>query len=246
MLIDACRMLLRMLPCAYVSMLIWLYVPELTTCGDMSLPTASVSTDLRVARERAARGSYYHAAAIVDVFSMMTIILASSKRAGYHDLRGYSRWVPVLMLSSGIAFRARYTHCVPNDPECCDGLGCPTTSYSVDLAGCAAQGPVDSFYIDWHDRNNWCALPRWYQTTNAASLCGGLQNTPDVSSCYRYGCSALAPTRYYGARMLIWCSTLFAIMALVPYAPLVASTPRVQRRPPSLVPLGQGLHVKGA
>lgn len=220
MLIDGCRMLLRMLPFAHISLLLWLYVPEITTCSDMELPTASVSNDLQVARERAARGSYFYAAAIVDVFSMIAIVLSSSVRAGYHDLRGYGRWIPVLMLASGIAFRARYTHCVPNDPECCDGLGCPTTSFSTDFAGCSSQGPFDAFYIDWHDRNNWCALPLWYQTTNAASLCGGLQNTPDVASCYRYGCSALAPARYNGVRMVIWSSTLFAVLALVPYQKL--------------------------
>lgn len=211
------RLMVRMLPFAHVMLLAWLLVPEFTACSDMRLPVIHRGSDLETARFRASRGSYFYAAAGIDLFCMIVIVCVSSKRSGAHDLRGAMRWVPALMVASNIAFRARYTFCAPNDTECCDGLQCPISSYSTDFAGCASNQEFDSFYIDWRDRSNWCAIPKWYQTSNAATLCNGLQNTPDVASCYRYGCSTLSPERYNGVRIVIALSFLFALFSLLPY-----------------------------
>lgn len=212
MLVESCRALLPMMACAHVVLLLWVHVPEITACSDMQLPTVSRISDLVVARNRASNGVWFYAASFVDVVSMAYVLLVSSPSAGRHDVRGYSRWVPAAMLVSTIAFRARYMFCTPNDPECCESLQCPTTDFTVALPGCSAS----TFAVDWHSRQSWCPIPSWY-TSHAAEVCNGLGNTPDVASCYRYGCSALAPLQYNGTRLIMWSSILFAVLSLVPY-----------------------------
>ena len=212
MLIESCRALLPMMACAHVILLLWVHVPEITACSDMHLPTASRIPDVVVARDRASRGVYFYAASFIDVISMAYLTLVSSPSAGRHDVRGYSRWVPAIMLASTISCRARYMFCTPHDPECCESQQCQPTAFAVALPGCAAN----TFAVDWHDRQSWCPMPGWY-SSHAAEVCSGLGNTPDVASCYRYGCSALAPLQYNGTRMIMWSSILFSLLSLVPY-----------------------------
>lgn len=220
MLSDVARALVRVLPVMHAVLCVWLYVPEFTTCKNMNLPYEIVANDLDVARARAKRGSYFHGATVIDLFGMILIVVASQKRVARHDLTGLARWLPVCMMSSNIAFRARYTFGWADDPESCDGLQCPTSRYSLDMSGCYNADSLYTFEVDWRNRDNWCALPHWYQTTNAASVCRGLENTPDVSSCYRYGCTKSVPHRYVAVRMVIMSSFLFALVCLVPYSRL--------------------------
>ena len=218
MIPEICRALLPMLACAHLSLLLWTIVPELTVCSGMALPAASVVTDVTIARERAARGSYFNAAALVELLGMAAVVFGSSKRSMRHDLAGKSRWLPALMIVTNMSCRARFVYSTPHDAESCRALNCPTTPYSAQLPGCQAASGVDAFYIDWNDRENWCPMPRWYrEQPYAAALCGGLVATPDVASCYRYGCSAMTSGRYNSVKVLIWSSLLFSILALVPY-----------------------------
>ena len=212
MLIEVCRALLPIMACAHVILSLWVYVPEITACADMHLPTVSRLNDLIEAQDRASKGVYFYAALCIDIVCMVYITLVSSPSAGRHDIRGYSRWVPAIMLVSTISFRARYMYCTPHDPECCESLQCPTTAFAMSMPGCTAN----TFPVDWHDRQSWCAMPSWY-TSHAAKVCGGLASTPDVASCYRYGCSPLVPVQYNGTRVIMWSSILFALLSLVPY-----------------------------
>jgi len=231
MIPEICRALLPMLACAHLSLLLWTIVPELTVCSGMALPAASVVTDVTIARERAARGSYFNAAALVELLGMAAVVFGSSKRSMRHDLAGKSRWLPALMIVTNMSCRARFVYSTPHDAESCRALNCPTTPYSAQLPGCQAASGVDAFYIDWNDRENWCPMPRWYrEQPYAAMLCGGLVGTPDVASCYRYGCSEMMAGRYNSVPVLIWSSFLFSIVALVPYTQVgsTASKPGAQ------------------
>ena len=221
MVVDFSRALLRMMLFVHLALLLWISVPEVTACSGMDLPSFSNIGDVATARDRASRGAYFYLAPFIDVLAMAYIVSRSDPSPGRHDLRGYHRLVPGVMLVSTIAFRARYMYCTPNDPECCGSLQCPTTEYSLDLPGCPST-PGRDFPIDWNDRMSWCAMPSWYKDTEAARECGGLSVLPDVASCYRYGCSALVPVQYNGTRMIMWSSIVFAILALVPYEPRAA------------------------
>lgn len=216
MVVDFSRALLRLLLFAHLALLLWLSVPEITACSGMELPVKANPTDLVTARDRVSRGTYFYLASFIDVFAMVYIVSRSERVPGRHDLRGYSRLVPGVMLASTVVFRARYKYCTPNDPECCGSLNCPTTSSSLGLSGCP-DTPGRDFPINWNDRKSWCAMPSWYKDTDAATVCGGLAVLPDVASCYRYGCSSLVPVQYYGTHMIMWSSIVFAILALVPY-----------------------------
>lgn len=218
MLSDVARALVRILPVMHAALCVWLYVPEFGTCENMNLPYEMVSNDLTIARTRAKEGTYFHAATAIDLLSMMLIVAAFRVHGARHDLYGLARWLPVVMLVSNLAFRVRYTFGTSEDRESCGGLKCPVSRYSMDMEGCYNSDLLYTFEVDWRDRDNWCALPRWYQLTNAASVCRGLENTPDVASCYRYGCTKSVPHRYVGVRMIIMSSFLFAIAALVPYS----------------------------
>lgn len=222
MLSKSCRALVPMMACAHIVVLIWVYVPEITACRNMQIPTATRMLDLAVAQARSSRGVWFYAACFIDVISMAYITLVSSPLAGKHDIRGYSRWVPALMIASTISLRARYMFCTPNDPECCESLQCPLDTNIVTLPGCSAD-TYAAFQIDWNERQNWCPMPKWYDS-HAAKVCSGLANTPDVASCNLYGCSPLVPLQYYGARVIMWNSLLFAVVSLVPYRTLAERT----------------------
>lgn len=218
MLSDTCRAVLPILAAAHLSILLWVNMPEMYSCANISLPAVAVLTDVTVSRDRAARGVYFHAASIVELVLMAYIVVRSRRVVKRHDLDGGDRWVSVLLIVVNMVARARYVYSTPLDMESCDSLMCPTTPYSSQLNGCQGADGVDSFYIDWNDRDNWCPTPKWYRDQPyAATMCGGLANIPDIAACYRYGCTPLVPARYNAIRVLIWSSFLFALVALVPY-----------------------------
>lgn len=218
MLSDACRAALPILAAAHLSVLLWTDMPEMYSCINISLPPVAVLTDVAVSRDRAARGVYFHAASIVEVVLMIYIVVRSRRVVKRHDLGGNDRWMSVLLIVVNMAARARYVFSTPLDMESCDRLMCPTTPFSSQLGGCQGANGVDAFYIDWNDRDNWCPTPKWYRDQPyAATLCGGLANIPDITACYRYGCTPLVPARYSVIRLLIWSSFLFALASLVPY-----------------------------
>lgn len=219
------RLLIRILSGAHLSIVVWLYGTEYGSCSNMELPRLSQPGDLDAARLFQSNGTLFHAATFLDIVCITCILLLSKRERGSHDLTGIRSWVPMLMISYGIAFRARYTEGLLSDSQSCASLACPTTSYSVTLSGCPGDtgergdgGEFDSFYIDWNARDSWCPIPRWYDV-NAAQLCNGLTNIPDVASCYRYGCTyELTQYRYVGVRMLMYGSALLGALSLLPYS----------------------------
>lgn len=215
---SVCRVLVRYLGAAHIAFLAWANLAEMGACDGMELPTASVFSDVGVARERTFRGAYFYAAGVLEIGLMCLCILLSRPVHGMHDLKGAARWLPAAIIVLNMCYRARYVYSTPYDGEACDALQCPTTQYSFNMPGCTNANGLDAFTIDWNIRRNWCPIPEWYRYQPlAATLCGGLKGTPDVDACYRYGCTPLAPVRYNMVRVLIWNAFLFALVALVPY-----------------------------
>lgn len=222
MLSELARVALRILAVTHVCLLIWTYGVEYDTCRDVSLPNLAAPSDFEASEKRAAMGKNFHSAAFFDVFCIILIFTTSSKKKGNHDMRGIARWIPAWMIAYSIAFRARHTYGDSSDKESCSSLNCPTTVFSVNLTGCKTFQGFDTFFIDWQVRSNWCAIPTWYNNdNNVLDVCpGGLINTPDVASCYRYGCEHTPQHRYIAVRMILWSAVALAILALIPYCPM--------------------------
>ena len=131
------------------------------------------------------------------------------------------------------------------DSECCDNLQCPDEIYTARLPGCGIlESRQDQGFvaISWAYRDSFCPLPGWYGfrsnmnatvaeeyrnvQTFVAKWCGGLYGTPDVASCYRYGCSSeVTPIPYYGIRMIV--VSVFVGLTVVPERGRPISMPSV-------------------
>lgn len=222
MLSELARVLLRILAVTHIFLLIWTYGVEYDTCRNVSLPTLVPPSDYETSEERKTMGKNFHAAALFDVFCILFILIVSNKTQGKHDIRGFARWVPAWMIAYNIAFRARHTYGDSSDKQSCSSLNCPTTAFSFNLTGCKTFKGLNTFFIDWQVRSNWCAIPTWYSDENDVTrVCpGGLINTPDVASCYRYGCEHTPQHRYIAVRMILWSSVVLAFLALTPYCPM--------------------------
>ena len=223
MLSSAIRAILPILACSHLALLLWLSLPDINACSSQALPAGIHPRDIETAAERSKNGALFYLASFLDVIGIVYIILNSRKCASRHDLQGHHRWVPVLSIMSMIAFRSRYLYCASTDAECCANLKCPETTYAADFEGCS---DLARNAIIWSERENWCPVPKWYDQSGIVEICGGLHKLPDVASCYRYGCSTQAPVRYYGNRVIMWSSVLFALLSLVPYEP---RAPRIEQ-----------------
>ena len=175
----------------HLSLLMVVYAPNIGVCQDpTALDAKTAPNDVWTALQRAKGADTFHVAAIAEV-ALMSSILAGS----------CTRWLPSLLLVDAIVIRARHLgvgSCTPNDPSCCSALQChqfPACTYP----------PFLNTTTNWHDRRNYCPLPLFYYENEKARLaCSTLENTPDMSLCYQYGCSKKhTPFQHYMQRAIL-------------------------------------------
>lgn len=217
MIIDLCRLAVKVLPACYLVVLIWMFVPESSRCQDYSLPYLNAPSDANVARSRAHAGNWFNFFTLLDFPCMLLVIKLSKLRQGSHDLRGIGIYISGFIMVSAIGIRGRRTFNTSSDPLSCERLNCPTEALSTTLPGCTGVDIYDTVKVDWRDRRSWCPVPNWYRESNAATLCGGLSNTPHVHACYTYGCTNVIPSRYNAVRLSYWLPLVFALCSLIPY-----------------------------
>jgi len=206
--------LLLVLIAMHIGLLIQSYAPEAGACGHTYKHVLNTDLNaLEVARQRDRNADTFAFAAVIESVGMLMMLAGSQ-----------SRIVPSVLVIDALALRARHIGmggCTPYDTRCCTELSCATTNYTTSLANCREKsvGPAgisSTIKIDWQQRTNYCALPAFYTKDSLAEiLCGNLENTPDVASCYRYGCSSEnVPRQYYSTRIITANVLLIAILAL--------------------------------
>ena len=191
---------------------------EAGACDNTRLPDDSAFSDRQVASDRTFQGANFYSASVIELLLICTCILLSRKTSYAHDLKGSARWVPVFIIVLNMSCRARYVYSTPYDSKACNALGCPDTHTSYSFPQCVLGDGKSAYVVKWGMRKNWCPVPDFYQKNPyLVAACGGLKNTPDVASCYRYGCTSQTGIRYNIVRVLIWNAFLFATVVLVPY-----------------------------
>lgn len=226
------RTALPMFVTLHAFLLLWYYVPEIGACDDLPLPRLQGTSDITVALDRQGRSYTFSLASVLEIAVMVLIVYCTRHEPKKLSLTGTARWLPMVLIVDALVLRARHIGlgaCAPHDPVCCSNLNCPDTAFTTVLPGCqSATGGVETWLpVKWGDRTSYCPLPPWYVNSNALELCRGLVGTPDVASCYRYGCSSVAtPVPYYSVRLITGSVILFALLALTARSPLHAKAGR--------------------
>lgn len=216
-------------------LLMWHYVPEIDACDGIVLPPNQVSTDMQTVRTRKERAESFDVVCVFEV-AVMLLTLVTVYRT--EKLTVVHRALPFFLLLSTFVVRLRHTGilgCAADDPECCSNLNCPSANFTTTLPGCASSyyhddGNFGMIPIQWA-RKSFCPVPCWYSNSSlmnptnvnckdrsgvVQARCGGLAGTPDVASCYRYGCSREAtPIPYYGVRLITANVVAFVCLVLV-------------------------------
>ena len=198
----------------HIGLLIQSYATEAGACAHTYKRV--LNTDLgalEVARQRDRNADTFALAAIIESAGMLMIAAGAS-----------SRLIPSILVVDALALRARHVGlggCTPYDPKCCTELSCVTTNYTTSMANCREKtigkaGISSTIKVNWQQRTNYCALPAFYTKDSLAeTLCGNLANTPDVASCYRYGCSSEnVPRQYYSTRIITINVLVIAVLAM--------------------------------
>lgn len=230
---SAVRFGVPLIAATHACLLAWHYVPEIGACQDMRLPPEQVTDDIQVVLSRNARADAFD---LVSVFELVAMCIAAFYCILHRNIDSAFQLLPGLLLVTTLVVRLRHIGplgCSSGDAQCCANLGCPDKDFTIELAGCMSQFTGASYGylpIEW-SRTSFCSIPCWYSDSasyspdpdmlqcknvvgNVQKNCGGLYGTPDVASCYRYGCSVNAsPIPYYGVRMLTANVILFVLLS---------------------------------
>ena len=176
---------------AYWFLLLQQFMESIGSCDNLSKTNAKPSqNDVLVSLQRLKLSSVFNRASVVEVI-VMSFVLSGSQSF----LWGF------VLLNDAIAVRARhigFVACTPNDKSCCEELECHK------FPSCTSP-PFLSSTTNWNNRLNYCPMPYfYYNDASAQSACGSLANTPDMASCYRYGCSRQhTPYQHYVVRVML-------------------------------------------
>jgi len=222
----------------HACLILWQYVPEMGVCEGLYVPARHASDDLSMAKDRSSRSIGFNMVSFLEIFIMFLVAANCNPGDGKKKqlVRGGVRLLPLVLVVSTLVVRMRHIGtmgCAEGDTQCCANLGCPDELYTSRLPGCRAsenQGDMGFVAISWSFRNSFCPVPGWYSVApnrtyttmqrnvagNVLYNCGGLYGTPDVASCYRYGCSSVAtPIPYYGVHMITFSVILFVAVSLL-------------------------------
>lgn len=197
------RELLFIVSALHVSLIAVVHVQDVGVCGALAAGSSKPHPqDVRTALQRAGNADTFNLAAITEVMVILAMPLLPSWRV-----------LPTVLLVDAVAVRARHLGwggCTPGDTRCCAELQC----YSFDNC---KQPPYIGGSTNWNDRNNFCPMPHFYVKDSRAKVaCRTLANTPDMASCYRYGCSSVhTPSQYWIQRCLLLSLIVVAILGLL-------------------------------
>ena len=176
----------------YWFLLLQQFIESVTTCNDdlTANDAKPTQSDVLVALQRSKTSVSFDRASFLEVV-VMSCLLSNVQSPAF----GF------VLINDLIAVRARHVGfgaCTPNDRACCAELQC------YDFPSCTTP-PFLSSTTDWNNRQNYCPMPYFYIKDASARLaCGSLANTPDMASCYRYGCSRKhVPYQYYMNRVML-------------------------------------------
>ena len=95
--------------------------------------------------------------------------------------------------------------CFADDSTCCTISYCPEYSQTASVPGCDGTE-----LISWHNQNNYCPWPEWYNDYKQ-SCPEGLGGVPKMQWCYFQGCSYEAtPTRF--VFNVFWTANAFFVL----------------------------------
>lgn len=186
----------------YLCMLAVIYIQDIGVCEN---PTGTsvkpLPADVATSIERSNLATTFNVASVVEVSGMVLLLAGVQHRALANAL-----------LIDAIAVRARHLgvgSCTPYDTQCCSALGC------YEFTSCTSP-PFLSVQTNWNNRLNYCPLPYFYYKDSTARLsCTSLSNTPDMASCYRYGCSSMhTPFLHYVQRIALGVLVSIAVMSM--------------------------------
>ena len=176
----------------YLCTLAVIYVKDVGACEDPGASSAApLRSDVATAIERGKHAVTFDVASTAEVAAMVLLLVAGKR----------SRALATILLVDAIAVRARHigvVSCTPHDTQCCSALGC------YEFTACTSP-PFLGAQTNWKNRLNYCPLPYFYYKDSTARLsCTSLSNTPDMASCYRYGCSSTyMPFLHYIHRIML-------------------------------------------
>lgn len=223
-----------LLAATHVCLLAWQYIPEIGVCKHMRLPSSlRVTDDLDMVFLRNTHADAFN---LVSVFELVVMCMTAVQLQYQPKVLRSFKVLPFLLMISTLVVRLRHMGplgCAKDDKHCCGNLGCPDSDFTMELSGCMSaytESKYGYLPIEW-SRTSFCTIPCWYSElsaqTNPDNLqcknvagnvrdnCGGLYGTPDVASCYRYGCSVKAsPIPYYGLRLLTANVIVFVCLSL--------------------------------
>jgi len=220
--------LMRILVLLHVGLLVYRYVPDRTACLDERWPTGSIITgaqsrDDRTVLDRVAESSLYELVSAMETVVMLCVILWGTIRAAQGvGARSYlpdvGLLLPGLLLVSALSIRARHTGifgCASGDPECCGNMYCSDTPGN-NVPGCGTTHNLDRSDVvtvaDWDNRLAYCPVPSWYVPDHCSD---SLRGSPDLATCYQYGCSVEhTPIQYFSGRLEFATVVLFGIVAI--------------------------------
>ena len=186
----------------YLFLLFFSHVYEIDACDDVvANPVKPRQADVMTAIERGKLAASFDISSVCESIILLLFLLGVE-----------SRVLCTVLLVFAIAVRARHVgvgQCTPNDTACCSALEC------YKFPACTAP-PFLSTQTDWNLRANYCPMPYfYYKDTNARLACTTLANTPDMASCYRYGCSEQhTPYTYYSNRVGLGVLTAIVFLSM--------------------------------
>lgn len=220
-----------LLAATHACLLAWMYIPEIGVCDGMRLPYEQVTDDMEIVLARIKQSESWDFVSVFEIFAMTVFAVHVGTKG---TVTGGYKLLPFLLMTSTLVVRLRHMGllgCSDGDLHCCANMGCPNQDMTHSLPGCGINFNSEkygSLPIKW-SRTSFCPIPCWYSAAAAAtpgdeqnckdlsgdirSNCYGLYGTPDVASCYRYGCSlAASPIPYYGVRLLLANVILFVCL----------------------------------
>lgn len=191
-----------LLTIVYLFLLLHGLLDRIGTCEALSQTDAKPSnSDVMVAFSRQHKSTAFDGAAFFEFVSMSCLLGGVQLPV-----------LPIALLVDAIAVRGRHIgfgSCTPFDNECCDALHC------FEFPACTSP-PFLASITDWNNRLNYCPLPYfYYKDARAKFACGTLSNTPDMASCYRYGCSRKhTPYQYFMVRVMFVLLVVISLLYL--------------------------------
>lgn len=191
-----------LLTIVYLVLLLHALIDRIGTCDQLSKTDAKPShSDVMLSFSRQKKSLSFDSATFVE-FVCMSCLLGGVQMPV----------LPMILLVDAIAVRGRHIgfgSCTPFDNECCDALHC------FKFESCTSP-PFLASTTNWNNRLNYCPLPYfYYKDASAKFACGTLDNTPDMASCYRYGCSRKhTPYQYYMVRIMFVLLVLISLLYL--------------------------------